>query len=58
MEQTVLHLHQEALVILSEVAVGLQQALEMLPQPRSLLRVLRSQSDDQRHSSGTKQTLR
>lgn len=38
-----LHLHQEALVVLLEVAVGLQQGLQMLPQPRSSLRVLRTQ---------------
>lgn len=39
------------------MAVGLQQALEMLPQPCSLLRVLRTQSGDKRHSSYANQML-
>lgn len=50
------HLHQEALVVLPQVAVGLQQALQMLPQPRSLLRVLGTQPGDQQHSSCVNRT--
>lgn len=45
------HLHQEALVVLPQVAVGLQQALQVLPQPRPLVRVLRTQPGDQQHRS-------
>lgn len=44
------HLHQEALVVVPQAAVGLQQALEMLPEPRSLVGVLRTQPGDKQHS--------
>lgn len=50
LSRNALHLHQEALVIVSKAAVGLQQTLEMLPQPRSLLSVLWTQSSNKQHS--------